>query len=307
MPSGFNIFYLSLEQWGIKGFLRTCSCFSGLPCCKALCSTSSNTVCDCGWLGENDHAYFGTDEERAEEEARERAMREAWANRILRERERQRILEGVKGGAGVLGNRVQGVGGVIGQRVHGVTERIPIGFFGHGGRTPRKAGVVAPPGVAGAVEGDVGQDLDKELDKGISTQKVGVINGPQRNSLLLGTGEGNLDDIIGGNRLRAPRPGSVVFDGTPGVEATPSVRRREGVRTGGSRSGGSGVRRNGSEAERSRSAATSRRDVRRETHEPALNRGTMASQTVVQRQYGPTAPMTIGSTLPHDAPPPAYM
>jgi hypothetical protein len=213
-------------------------------------------------------------------------LRRAWANRILRERERQRILGGVKGGAGLIGNRVQGVGDVIGQRVLGVTERIPLDFFGRGGRTPGKA--VASPGVSGAME-------DKKLDE--------EINGPQKNSLLLGARGRNLDDIVGGSRLRAPRPGSVVFDGTPGVEATPSVRRREGVRTGRRGSGGS-------ETERSRSATANRRDARREVQEPELNRGTMSSQTVVQRQYGPTAPMTIGSALPHDdladAPFPAY-
>jgi len=234
-------------------------------------------------------------------------MRQAWANRVLRERERQLILGGVKGSVGVLGNHVQVVGGAIGQRVHGVTERIPLGFFGHSGRTPGRAGTTASPGVpAVLVEGAI-QDPDQGFDMGIDTEGVGGMNVPKRKSVLQGTRGRNLDDIIGGSRLRASQPGSVLFDGTPGVEETLSVRRREGVGIGNRESWGSGLGRSDSGTHGSGGGATRNGQS---VGEPVLNRGTMASQTVVQRQYGPTAPMTIGSSIPHDYladyPPPAY-
>ena len=212
-------------------------------------------------------------------------MRQAWANRILMERERERILGGVKGGVGVIGDRFHEVGGKFGQRMHGVTDRIPLGLFGQVGRTPGGRVVNVQPGIAAAMEAHTVEDVEKGLDMGINTEGVGGMNGPKRKSIMQGLGARNLDEIVGGSRLRASRPGSVVYDGTPGVESTAEVRRRQS----------SGVARSGSGVARSGSAATRRRDTipATDANEPPLNRGTMASQTVVQRQYRPTAPMVI--------------
>ncbi|KIM25723.1 hypothetical protein M408DRAFT_206797 [Serendipita vermifera MAFF 305830] len=279
----------SKGQYGIKGFLRTCPCLTALPGSSTICSTASNTTCDCGWAGENDHAYFGTDEEREQEEARERAMREAWANRILLERERQRIL----GGVNVLGGRLQQG---VGQRVHGVTERIPLGLFrGQASRTPGGQHIRTQPGATAAMEQQQQEtlvDLEKSLESGAEKKSVAEMSGSKRKSIMQGLGVRNLDDIVGGSRMRAPRPGSVLYDGAAGVESTAEVRRRQS----------SGVGRSGSGVTRSGSAAVRRQAERAAagTGDPSLNRGTIANQTVLQPQYGPTAPMVIPSSMPDD-------
>lgn len=276
------------RQYGIKGFLRTCPCLTALPGSSTICSTASNTTCDCGWAGENDHAYFGTDEEREQEEARERAMRQAWANRILLERERQRIL----GGVNVLGGRLQQG---VGQRVHGVTDRIPLGLFGQASRTPGGQHIRTQPGATAAMEQQQQEtlvDLEKSLDSGAEKKSVAEMSGSKRKSIMQGLGVRNLDDIVGGSRMRAPRPGSVLYDGAAGVESTAEVRRRQS----------SGVGRSGSAVTRSGSAAARRQAERAAagTEDPSLNRGTIANQTVLQPQYGPTAPMVIPSSMPDD-------
>ncbi|CAG8719894.1 12959_t:CDS:2, partial [Acaulospora colombiana] len=52
--------------------------------------------CDCGWIGENDHEFFGTEEEQARALEEERRQRMAWANHIVAERERQRLRQGLE-------------------------------------------------------------------------------------------------------------------------------------------------------------------------------------------------------------------
>jgi len=189
-----------------------------------------------------------------------------WANRIAREREREqeqeraRILDGGSGGV----KHGVGVGaGVVGQRVHGMAERIPHGFFGHAGH--HAPGIAAGAGAARP------------------TATTAIANG----------GERNLDDVVGGHRLRAHRPGSAVYGGPPGGVETLTAQKRETSRTRGIDTPGTGGIEGGGTESADGPSPRTRQGV-------VGTRGTIASQTVIQRQYGPAVPMTIPSSLPRD-------
>lgn len=107
-----------------------------------------------------------------------------------------------------------------------------------------------------------------------------IVGGVRRNDR-----EQNLDEMIGGSRLREPQRGSIVVDGPAGVDEHPSNRRTR------------------SRSRLARASAVPVGNIEG-TEDTPLNRGQMAPQTILvspvqQRnllQYAGTAPMTLPLT-----------
>ncbi|CAG7851864.1 SubName: Full=Uncharacterized protein {ECO:0000313/EMBL:CCA68074.1} [Serendipita indica DSM 11827] len=267
--------YCYQKQWGIGGFA---SC----PCYHPICGRVGHL--DCGWVGENDHEFFGSQEEQEIAAEEERRRRQAWADNIVAKREQDRLRNAMANQYKRLHNHV--AAGRDGVLVHG-RERV-MGVVG--GLRPHRSG----PGVA--------------------TVTVEEVDPARKKNIALGVGERNLDDIVGGSKLREPKRGSVLFDGPGGVDEPTASRygsinqnKRRSIRS----SQYSGI-----------GGTTSSVDTRRDpprigatlvvpgdgTEDTQLNRGVITPQTVIlgtrpnapqrpiQEQYTGTKPMVLSPT-----------
>ncbi|PVG03815.1 hypothetical protein CPB86DRAFT_803910 [Serendipita vermifera] len=259
--------YCFQKQWGIHGFSGLIA--PGSPC-RCLAPYSEVLRCDCGWIGENDHEFFGTEEEQARAAEEERRRRMAWANHIVAERERERLRQ-------VMETR----------KPHLV---LPKNF-----PVPRNLNL---PRLQRAKQMHDDVALAVSMDA-TAVEEVEDMDPGKRKSLAMGVDNVNLDDLVGSSKVREPKRGSVLFDGPGGVDDP--VRRPSTRRTGSHRST--------SRQRESHISDTAPSSVLGGgfipgvvvgTEETRLNRGVIQPQTVIlspqqqqQRPYTSTQPMQL--------------
>ena len=264
------------EQWGIGGF-SSCPCYH--PACGQFCRI------DCGWAGENDHEFLGSQEEQELAAEEERRRRQAWADSLVAKREQERLRNAVT-------NQYQRL-----------QENIVVGRDGN----ILVQGKERIKGVVGGLR----------MHRAGGVAQAGQVDPVDKKNVALGLGERNLDDIVGGSKLREPKRGSVLFDGPGGVDEPAS---RSGSISQGKRRSVRSSQYSGAPGGSMR-GTTSSLDARRDppriptlvvpgdgTEDTQLNRGVMTPQTIVlgsrpnapqrpvQGQYTGTKPMVLSPT-----------